>query len=132
MASCPRKSALRPVYSSPPRVGVGAESGEGGQSLNPAHPFPMMLANPHPCHAGPAWVSPTYKGAGEGAAGLVWASPPPTFHASGLQVEHVLGRGREAEVLPGKAVPAPTQAVAIACGWTVGVGGRRPHSGPRQ
>lgn len=54
-----------------------------------------------------AWVSPTYKGAGEGTAGLVWASPPPTFHASGLQMEHMLGRGREGEVLPGKAVPAP-------------------------
>lgn len=33
MASRPRKSALRPVYSSPPRVRVG--SGEEGQALYP-------------------------------------------------------------------------------------------------
>lgn len=53
-----------------------------------------------------AWVSPTYKGAG-GTTGLVWASPPPTFHASGLQMEHMLGKRDGGEVLPGKAVQPP-------------------------
>lgn len=70
-----------------------------------------------------AWVSPTYKGAGEGTTGLVWASPPPTFHASGLQMEHMLGRGTEGEVLPGKAVPAPGQwplRAARQWGWVEG------------
>lgn len=54
-----------------------------------------------------AWGSLTYKSAGKGTAGLMWASPPPTFYTAGLQVEHMLGE-RQGGVLPGKAAPAPT------------------------
>ena len=105
MASCPRKSALRPVYSSPPRVGVGAESGEEGQALNLAHPFPMRLANPHLCHAGPGlgvthlqrhWRRDDWARVGISPSHFPCFGAPDGAHAG----------EREGEELPGKAVPA--------------------------
>lgn len=64
----------------------------------PQH-FQMTLASTHPHHAHPGhtlgWASPTYKGAGEGTAGLMWAPPPPTFHTAGLKMEHMLGEREE-------------------------------------
>lgn len=131
MASCPRKSALRPVYSSPPRVGVGAESGEEGQALNPAHPFPMMLADPHPCHAGPGlgvthlqrcWRRDDWARVGISPSHFPCFGAPDGAHAG----KRDGGRGVTWES------SASPRAVAIACGQTVGVGGRRPHSRPCQ
>lgn len=118
-ASRPRKSAVRPVYSSRPGVGC-AQSRGGGLSV---HPLPETLAGSHPPCAHPCPASPTYKGAGEGTAGLVWASPPPTFHTAWLQVEHVLGE-RKGGVSPGKAAPAPPprQCPLHAAGVGVGAG----------
>lgn len=67
---------------------VGTESGEEG---------PLTILSQRPWQAPilpvatQAWASPTYKGAGEGTAGLMWASPSPTFHTARLQAEHMLG-----------------------------------------
>lgn len=131
MASCPRKSALRPVYSSPPRVGVGAESGEEGQALNLAHPFPMMLANPHLCHAGPGlgvthlqrcWRRDDWARVGISPSHFPCFGAPDGAHAG----------EREGDELPGKAVPAPYPGSGHCVRLDSGVGGRRPHSGPCQ
>lgn len=54
-----------------------------------------------PAHSG--LVSPTYKGAGEGTAWLVWATPPSVFHSARFQVEHVLEAGKgHRRVSPGR------------------------------
>lgn len=124
MASRPRKSAVRPVYSSPP----GKQLGDEGPAtiLPPWHqPAPTL---PVPTHI---WASPTYIGAGERTAGLMRAPPPPTFNTAGLQVEHVLGE-REGRCHLGKWCQRPPQAVALACSWRVGVGEGTLDSGPGQ
>lgn len=128
MASRPRKSAVRPVYSSPPRGGQSQERGPDlAISAIPSGNFgsiPTLLA-----HSG--LVSPTYKGAGEGTAGLVWATPPSIFDAARIQVEHMLDRGER--VRTGSPLKeAESRAVIFACDWSVrlGVGGRDPHPQP--
>lgn len=92
MASRPRKSAVRPVYSSPPRGDQGQERGPG---LAPSPissrcyaPAPTLLARS-------GLVSPTYKGVGERTAWLMWATPPSVFHTARIQAEHMLDRGRK-------------------------------------
>lgn len=113
MASRPRKSAVRPVYSSPPGVG-GAESGEEGSR----HPFPRTSAGSHPpcahpalsithlrrcwrrdgwAHAGTAPAHSQHCGppgevrAGEREAGCHWessTSPPPHTHTRAVAIMH--------------------------------------------
>lgn len=77
-----------------------------------------------------AWASPTYEGAGEGTAGLMWASSPPAFHTARLQVEHMLrerkGREREGCHLGKQHQPHPPRAVTITCFWGVGDGYKVP------
>lgn len=92
MASRPRKSAVRPVYSSPPR---GDQSQERGPGLTTS-PISSQCYAPTPTLlAGSGLISPTYKGAGEGTVWLMWATPPSIFHAARIQVEHMLHRGRK-------------------------------------
>ena len=134
MASRPRKSALRPVYSSPPRVRVGGRVRGGGPGPVPRpHPFPVTSAGSHPCHARPGlgithlqrcWRRDGWARVGTSPAHFPHCGAPDGAHAGERE------GGREGEASPRKAEPAPTRAAAIACGWRVGVGGRRPHSGP--
>jgi hypothetical protein len=88
MASRPRKSAVRPVYSSPPRRDQSQECSSLATSPIPSRPISTLLT-----HSG--LVSPTYKGAGEGSAGLMWATPPSILDAASIQAEHMLVRERK-------------------------------------
>lgn len=133
IASCPRKSALRPVYSSPPKVGVGGRVRGGGPGPEPGPSLPNDAGQPPPlsCRPWPGCHPPT-KVLAKGRLGSCGHLPLPLSMLRGSRWSTCWGEGGRERCYLGKQCPPPTRAVAIACGWTVGVGGRRPHSGPRQ
>lgn len=88
--SRPKKSAVRPAYSSPPGKDIrrGAESQRGWHGdWHRDRP-----QSQHPRALGSQGTQPTDDSAGKGAAGLERAPAPAGLHAGGLQAEGVLGK----------------------------------------
>lgn len=130
MASRPRKSAVRPVYSSPPEVGWGQSQGRGPSCYS----FPKTLAGSHPprghpclgithlqrCWRRDGWarvdISPAHfphcwapggaHAGGRGRRGVTWESstgPYPAGNGHHMQLGSGVGEGWKAPSAQGLA-----------------------------